>query len=160
MIHHVSIPALDPRRVAGVLAELWGGTALPFPGLEGAYWAGPGDEAGTMVDVYPADTSIVPGTGDAPSDFARGAPSSGPGAFHLLIAVPASQETVLAVGAREGWRAVVCSRQGGAFRLIELWVENRLLVELITPEDEAGYRAFMAPRSPDGMFARALITNR
>ena len=154
MIHHVSIPALDPRRVACVLAELWGGTALPFPGLEGAYWAGPGDCAGTMVDVYPADTWIVPGQGDAPSEFERGMPASSPSATHLLIGVSASKQAVLAVAARERWRAVACSRQNGAFDLIELWIENRLLLEVLTPEDEGRYRAFMAPSSPDGLFAQ------
>ena len=66
-----------------------------------------------------------------------------------------SRETVLAVGAREGWRAVACSRQDGAFRLMEIWLENRLLLEVLTPEDQAGYRAFMSPGSPDGLFARS-----
>ncbi len=32
MIHHVSIPARDPRRVSAVLAELMGGKSYPFPG--------------------------------------------------------------------------------------------------------------------------------
>ena len=32
MIHHFSIPALDPMAVARVLAELIGGRAYRFPG--------------------------------------------------------------------------------------------------------------------------------
>jgi hypothetical protein len=32
VIHHVSIPARDPQRVAQVLAELFGGYAGPFSG--------------------------------------------------------------------------------------------------------------------------------
>ena len=31
MIHHLSIAARDPKQAAAVLAELMGGTAVPFP---------------------------------------------------------------------------------------------------------------------------------
>ena len=33
MLFHISIDADDPRRVAEVLAELWGGRAFPFPAV-------------------------------------------------------------------------------------------------------------------------------
>jgi hypothetical protein len=36
MIHHVSIPAREPRHVAEVLAELMGGKCHPFRPLEGS----------------------------------------------------------------------------------------------------------------------------
>ena len=39
MIHHVSIPAREPRHVAEVLAELMGGKHHPFGPLEGAFMA-------------------------------------------------------------------------------------------------------------------------
>jgi len=39
MIHRVSIPAREPQRVAGVLAELMGGKCCPFGPLEGAFMA-------------------------------------------------------------------------------------------------------------------------
>ena len=39
MIHHVSIPAREPHRVARVLAELMGGKCYPFGSLEGAFMA-------------------------------------------------------------------------------------------------------------------------
>ena len=39
MIHHVSIPAREPQRVAEVLAELMGGKCFPFGPLEGAFMA-------------------------------------------------------------------------------------------------------------------------
>jgi hypothetical protein len=32
VIHHVSLPARDPARVAAVLAELAGGMVVPFQG--------------------------------------------------------------------------------------------------------------------------------
>jgi hypothetical protein len=39
MIHHLSIAARDPRRVASVLAEIMGGRALPFPPTPGSFFA-------------------------------------------------------------------------------------------------------------------------
>ena len=39
MIHHVSIPARDPKHVAEVLAEVMGGRCVPFGPLEGAFMA-------------------------------------------------------------------------------------------------------------------------
>ena len=39
MIHHLSIAARDPKHAAGVLAELMGGTAVPFPPNPGSFFA-------------------------------------------------------------------------------------------------------------------------
>jgi hypothetical protein len=39
MIHHLSISASDPKHVSGVLAEMMGGTAVPFPPNPGSYFA-------------------------------------------------------------------------------------------------------------------------
>ena len=51
MIHHVSIPAHEPQRVAEVLAELMGGKSYAFGPLEGAFMAASGDAHGTMIEV-------------------------------------------------------------------------------------------------------------
>jgi hypothetical protein len=54
MIHHVSIAAREPQRVAEVLAELMNGKCFPFGPLDGAFMAASGDTNGTMIEVYPA----------------------------------------------------------------------------------------------------------
>ena len=65
MIHHVSIPAREPQRVATVLAELMNGKCFPFGPLEGAYMAASGDEHGTMIEVYPEQATLeVPANDD------------------------------------------------------------------------------------------------
>jgi hypothetical protein len=48
MIHHVSIPAREPRRVAEVLAELMGGSCHPFGPLEGAFFVVMSGDARTV----------------------------------------------------------------------------------------------------------------
>jgi hypothetical protein len=138
MIFHASIPADDPQRVAELIAEIWQGEAFRFPPWPGAFVAMAGDARGSTVEVYPRANVIAPGEGDeqgqprvdpAPSRF---------GCFHLAIATERRAEEILAIGQREGWRAVRCSR-GGFFEVIELWLENSLMVEVLTPEMQRDY---------------------
>jgi hypothetical protein len=58
MIHHVSIAAREPQRVAEVLAELMNGKCFPFGPLEGAFMAASGDTNGTMIEVYPERATL------------------------------------------------------------------------------------------------------
>src|SRR5437879_3582326 len=60
MIHHLSIAARDPKRAAETLAELMGGTAVPFPPNPGSYFALQLDNHGSGVEVYPAGTELEP----------------------------------------------------------------------------------------------------
>jgi hypothetical protein len=59
---------------------------------------------------------------------------------HAAIAVPITEAQIREVAEREGWRVVACDRR--AFSLIELWIENRFLLELLTPELSGKYLAF------------------
>ena len=53
MIHHVSIAAREPQRVAQVLAELLGGYAGPFIGpFPGAWVVYQEDGHGTGIEIY------------------------------------------------------------------------------------------------------------
>ena len=54
MIHHLSIAARDPQHVAGVLAEIMSGKAVPFPPNPGSFFALQLDDHGSGVEVYPA----------------------------------------------------------------------------------------------------------
>ena len=66
MLFHLSIDADDPRHVAHVLAEYWGGVAMPFPPvIEGSWVAFAGDDRGTIVEVYPRGTEVHESAGDA-----------------------------------------------------------------------------------------------
>ena len=61
MIHHISIAAHHPLHVSQVLAELLQGQSVPFPGYSGSYVALAFDPQGTMVEVHPFGTALVPG---------------------------------------------------------------------------------------------------
>jgi hypothetical protein len=144
MIFHASIPADDPQHVAEVLAEIWKGEAFRFPPWPGGYVAMAGDERSSTIEVYPRANVITPGEGDD-----QGQPRVEPdppryGCFHLAIATERSPEEILAIGAREGWRTVRCSR-GGIFEVIEVWIENCLMIEVLTAEMQRDYTSKVTP---------------
>jgi hypothetical protein len=65
--------------------------------------------------------------------------------FHVALSVPVSRERIEEVGAREGWLVRACDR--GPFQLMELWVENRFMIELLTSAMTAAYLDFMKPEA-------------
>jgi len=142
MLFHMSIAAENPRHVAGVLAELWQGEARPFPPVSDDGWVAlAGDERGTLIEVYPHGTVLREGDGDVD---AYGDPSGTDrfSASHGAIATDLDREAVLAIAEREGWPAKYRKR-GGLFGVVELWIEGRQMMEVLTPEMQAEYLAAM-----------------
>jgi len=155
MIHHVSIPAREPQRVAEVLAELMNGRCVPFSPLEGAFMAMSGDEHGSMIEVYPEGATLEIPRDDQQVVFGEHAPPSA-WPFHLLLSVPRSVEEIEQIGARAGWRTKLFGRgipgEKPLFRVIEFWIENRLMIEVASPEMTEEYAACMnspAMAAPD-----------
>jgi hypothetical protein len=150
MIHHVSIPARDPLRVAKVLAELIGGRAFRFSGpLPGATMAVSGDPHGTMIEVYPDTIVMAPGEGDAPVAYKTEPGDDRFAAFHILLSVPHDCAAIERIGSAAGWRTRFFSRAAPGlppvFHVVEVWVENRILLEVV-PADMIGvYEAYMQP---------------
>ncbi|MEZ5605913.1 MAG: hypothetical protein R3E52_01975 [Burkholderiaceae bacterium] len=159
MIHHISIPARAPRHVAEVLAELMHGYAGPFIGpLAGAYAAYAEDAHGSGIEVYPEDTLVVPSDGGGSLGTRAPGQAVPQSAFHALVSVPASRGEIERVGAREGWLTRHCWRGPTAaplFELYEFWVENRVLLELVTEDMLAPYVAIA-----QGAAQRALLARR
>jgi hypothetical protein len=144
MIFHASVPADDPERVARVMAEVWNGEAFRFPPFPDAWIAMAGDDRGSTFEVYPRDRVIAPGEGDGMATARPDPAQSRYTGFHLAIATGRTAGEILAIGAREGWRAVRCSR-GGFFDVVELWIENAVLVEVLTAEMQKDYLAAVTP---------------
>jgi hypothetical protein len=146
MIHHISIAAHNPLHVAQVLAELWQGDLMPFPGHEGSYIALAYDAYGTLIEVLPKGTELMPATVTEGGQFAKNLQASAYTATHVAISVPIDEVTIQAIAKREGWLAKRCDRQG-YFEVIEFWVENQVLVELLTPEIASKYLAITQPEA-------------
>lgn len=150
MIHHLSLPAVDPLHVAEVLAELFKGYCAPFPSHPGSHVAFAGDEYGTLVEVYPLGTEMIPGENEKPIQYQQNA-SNQFIATHAAISVPLNQSQIESIAEREQWRCVRCSR--GYFDVIEFWLENSVLLELATPELAQQYTAVLAPENLAKHFA-------
>lgn len=132
MLHHLSISAQNPENVAHVLAEIMGGIVVPFPPNPGSFMAFALDEHGTEVEIHPAGTRLQPdGTG-----FVT-APPTERTATHFALSVGTPRERIFAIAQQQGWH---CERTHRAeFPLVEMWIENRTLCELLPPEDAAAY---------------------
>jgi hypothetical protein len=159
MINHISIAANDPEKLANVLAELWDGTVIPFPPSPNSFMVLANDGRGSAVEVTPADIVLIPGEGFPPEEdfdintpteefeakFVRSDFTPQYVATHLNINTRLSQEAIKEIGRREGWRVLTCNRGGGLFQLVELWVENRFMLEVMTPEQTARYVLVTSP---------------
>jgi hypothetical protein len=138
MLFHVSIEADDPRHVALVVAELWGGAAAPFPPVTPGSWiALAGDDRGSAIEFYPRGTEIHEVPGDHDATGLRVEPRRY-NATHFAMATKLNEEEVLAIAKREGWPAKYRKR-GDAFGVIEIFVEGCQMIEVLTEEMQREY---------------------
>ena len=135
MIFHLSIEADDPQRTAEVLAEIWGGKALPFPPVGGSWMAFSGADNGTMVEVYPRGAAMqhVNGQTVAIPVVPRRESST-----HFAMSTDLSLERIYEIAAREGWPVRYCKRDD-RFGVIEVWIDGCNMVEVLTPEMQREY---------------------
>jgi hypothetical protein len=166
MIAHFSIPARDPRSTAEVFGRLIDGVVMPFPVVEGAWVAIARDGSGVGVEVVPAATAHHMGEGDRDYAVCANGPfvmpwetqirydghSQAASGFHIALTTRLSTDEIVALGHEQGWRAVHCDR-GGVFELVELWIDNLHLVEVMPPKGTAQYLAFYNPEVAGQMFA-------
>ncbi|MEP7213006.1 MAG: hypothetical protein ABI791_08020 [Acidobacteriota bacterium] len=168
MLNHISIAVNDPKRVAGILAELWSGMVIPFPPAPDSFMVLANDGKGSAVEITPAGTILVPGEGLPPEDDMSAATEAYEAKFvksdfvpqyvatHLNISTELGIDEIRAIGKREGWRTLVCNRAEGLFQLVELWIEDNFMLEVMTPEQTARYREITSPAfiasvfGPDG----------
>jgi len=137
MIHHLSIPAEDPLHVATTLVELFDGRLSRFGPYDNSYIAWAGDDQGTAIEVFPLGTELLPDTGNGQANFRHNPAVSGFVTTHAAVSVDRSADEIFALASREGWRAIELSR--GTFDVIEFWIENRVMLELMTPAMTEAY---------------------
>lgn len=165
MINHISIAVHNPEKVANVIAELWNGMVIPFPPCPNSFMVFANDGRGSGVEITPFNTVLVPGEGLPPEDnfdvnqrteeyeakFVQSKFAPQYVATHLNINTHLSIEEIKEVGRREGWRVLTCNRGEGLFQLVELWIEDRFMLEVMTPERTARYVEITTPEFFAGM---------
>ena len=140
MIHHLSVAAHQPEAVAAFFAEMMKGLYIPFPPNPGGYMAFARDGNGTAVEVYPAG-SVIRAGGERGAEFARRTEASLETPTHFALSVALSAAEVRRMAAQRGWACHECSR-GGDFRVMEVWIENAWMVEILPPEFATEYLDF------------------
>ncbi len=145
---HLSISADDPEGVALFLADVMGGRAMPFPPFPDSWIAFAAEDDGTAIEVYPTTHVLEPG----PDRIACMVKQRNDGTSFVHVALGSVQprEKLLETAARKGWTARVCDR--GPFECVEVWLENRLLVELLDDAMQEDYRTGMTADNWAAMF--------
>lgn len=141
-IHHFTIPAREPERVAHVLAELLGARVIPLPHPQGCLLVYAGDPDGSAIEVWPASTRS--GVGEQETQQ-RDLPLPEAWPHHAFVTTDACDpERVLASFAREGWRAdrVRNGPPQAGFSLVRAWVENQTCIEIGGAEMREEYERF------------------
>lgn len=169
MIAHVSIPAKHPEIVAKALGKILDGSVFSFPVVNGAFIVVANDNSGHAIEVYPAGMCHHPGQGLPPANEGPATVQTKPWedqifidpsktqftSHHMALSTKLEAEDILKIGKELGFRAVLCDR-AGVFRLIELWIDNEYLIEVLTEKETKRYAAFMNPKSAAEMFGKAL----
>jgi hypothetical protein len=146
---HMSMDALDPERVATVLAEILGGTVVPPPSppFDPRYrWVCCWDDRGTLLEIGPATIGLRPGP-SAEIVF-NDQLSSDYSTVHALMASAIPLERVAELAAGEGWQHGMV-RNANAFSVLNVWLENRRLIEFATAELIEDYLSVFGPTNKD-----------
>lgn len=151
MFHHISVAVNQPLHVANVLAEVLQGRCFPFPPHEGSYIVIVDDGFGTGIELYPADTQLTPEPEQV--GFSSGNAQTFT-SVHAALSISVAQEQIEQIADREGWLVRVCDR--GPFKVIEFWVENKFMLELLTPAMAKEYLQFAQPGSYEAFLNQAV----
>lgn len=141
MLHHVSFSVRNPHEASTVLSELVGGVALkapapPFP--RGSWFVTLADEVGSMIELLPWG-AVQTRAGISQDPEMRPHTAS-----HVLIGSPLNEEEVLAIAERQN--LVAQPLDTGLFRIVKVWIEDSLLIELLTREHRLRYVDAFASR--------------
>jgi hypothetical protein len=100
------------------------------------------DDRGTMIEIGPWGVTWQPDA-DEQSDVVPIDDMPDANYFHGLFLARLPIDGVLSVARRHGWRVALVDN--GPFRVINVWVENRQLLEFTTPELLPEYLATFGP---------------
>jgi hypothetical protein len=111
-----------------------------------------GDERRTVLDVYPRGREHVPAAGEY---AVRTNPAPSPHSeVHLALHTVLAEQSVLAIASREAWFAQRSDR-GGLFAVVEFWVENKFLLELLPDSEQRRYVENVSASNLKALFSRS-----
>lgn len=145
---HVSISADDPQYVADFLAQVMGGVAMPFPPFPDCWIAFAAEDDGTAIEVYPTTHVLEAGPEQIACEIKTR--DATPTFVHVAVGAQLDRAAIMALATERGWTSRICNR--GPFECVEVWLENRLLVELLDADMQKDYRSGMTAANWASMF--------
>lgn len=129
-ISHLSVGVSNPKRAAEALAELTHGELRPFTPVPGAFACLWGGWEGQFVEIYPKNVQVIPT--DEGADFTEDKEASKFGSVHINLRVDLTGDQVKTLAKKYGYTYHFRPYGGGP--LHEVWLENELMVELVTKD--------------------------
>lgn len=142
MLHYISIPVDNPLHVAKVVSEILHGDILQCREDPDIYTVLTNDKHTSAIELIPSGIEVRPG--QAKFEYKRNVNSPQFSPVHVAISVPISFSEIKQIGLREGWHVAMGNR--GRFKLIEFWLENKFLLELMLPSTVPQYVKSMSPQ--------------
>ena len=101
-----------------------------------------GDEHGTMIECWQRGQVVaIPKSGPGKFETRDSGTLQEYQAFHTALSVKLEDDEILAIAKAAGWEAAV--RPNGPFSVVEVWIENRLLLEVLSPTQSRNYLRVM-----------------
>ena len=150
-ILHLSINADAPEDVASFLAQVMDGKAMPFPPFPDCWIAFARQNDGTAIEVYPTTHVLQAGPKQISCEIKER--DAKPTFAHAAVCATLNRSQIISLAETRGWLARICNR--GPFECVEVWLENRLLVELLDAEMQRNYREGMTVENWAAMFGLA-----
>lgn len=141
---HASMPADNPRFAAGVLADIMGGEAIPFPPAGPDAWMAWSGDGAIELEVVPRGATLRCDE-DQGNWRGDGKPAPRESEVHFAISVGRSADEVLRIAQEAGWTARHCDRGNGLFGLVEVWVDDCFMIEFMDPAQTARYDEVVTP---------------
>jgi len=121
---------------------------MPFPPFPQCWIAFSIQNDGTAIEVYPDTQVLIAGKDHVERRLLE---NNHEATFvHAAIGSPLSKQAILALAGKEHWRARECDR--GPFACMEVWIENRLLIEVLDPDMQRDYKTGMTIENWAAMF--------
>lgn len=144
MIIHASIPAKSPENTARILSSIIDGAPVPFPPVKGAWVVVPFDGSGHTIEIYPLGAVAIPSPSGVQLLCQEGEKMKS--GFHIALGTKKTQNEIIELGKEHRIRTVICER-AGIFGVIELWIEDELLIEVLTEAELMRYHDFWKVRT-------------
>ena len=138
MIYHAAVPANDPKSAAEALARIMGGEAMPFLVVPNSWIAWSGDGV-TELEIVPRGRGFARADGGKEPSWVPGHEGLTASGWHVAIGTDLAAEDVVRIAREAGWPAQICDR-AGFFDIVEVWVDDCGLVEVLDPNMQKRYR--------------------